>query len=215
MDHAQSSSRRPEFGIFEPVFESAHGYLALLGLSPADASRAVEFVRNCCRKVSNPSSDICRLLAESNWRPHLVGTVAVIISGCDAEAASLLWRRLDCGSWVTPQIGAALFLVDPDFPSQARTRLEARCPVDSTELRSMTPLERHFAAGPAGTVHRSAKAAATLLQLAAMASPIPPWVREMRAAKDLQALLKQDVDGSDKKAERWQNRMKEITSANH
>src|SRR5688572_24296551 len=105
----------PEFGIFEPVFESAHGYLALLGLNSGDATEAVELVRNCCGKVSNPSSDIYRLLAEPNWRPHLVAAVAAIVSGFDAETANLLWRRLDRGSWVTPQIAAALFLVDPDF----------------------------------------------------------------------------------------------------
>jgi hypothetical protein len=212
MDNARIPAMHPEFGIFEPVFESAHGYLALLGLSSGDATEAVKFVRNCCGKVSKPSSDICRLLAESNWRPHLVAAVAMIVSGFDAEAASLLWRRLDCGSWVTPQIAAALFLVDPDFPAQARARLEARCPVDTTELRSMSPIERHSATGPAGTVHRSAKAAAALLQLAGMASPIPPWVQEIRAAKDMQALLAQDIDGSDKIAERWLNRIREITA---
>jgi hypothetical protein len=200
----------PEFGIFEPVFESAHGYLALLNLS-SDATEAVEFVRNCCGKVSNPSSDICRLLTEVNWRPHLVAAVAVIVSGYNAEAVRLLWHRLDCGSWVTPQIAAALFLVDPDFPSKASARLEARCPVDSTELRSMSSIERHSATGPTGIVPRSAKTAAALLQLAAMDSPIPLWVQEMRASKDMQTLLAQDIDGSDEIAEQWLNRIKEIT----
>ena len=200
----------PDFGIFEPVFESAHGYLALLGLSSTDSAEAVELVRNCCSKVSSPTSDICRLLEESNWRPHLVAAVAVIVSGFDPEAARLLWHRLDCGSWVTPQIAAALFLIDPDFPAQTRARLEVRCPVNSSELLLMTQIERHSATGPAGTIHRSAKAAAALLQLAQMATPVPTWVQDMRAANDMQVLLAQDIDGSDEIAESWLNRIREI-----
>ena len=200
----------PEFGIFEPVFESAHGYLALLNLSSGDAEEAVESVRNCCSKVSNPTSDIYRLLADSNWRPHLVAAVAVIVSGFDAKAASLLWRRLDSGSWVTPQIAAALFLVDPDFASQAHTRLETRCPVDSSESRSMALFEGDSATSPAGGVERSAKAAAALLQLAEMVSPVPPWVEGVGSTEDMQALLARDIDGSDKIATRWLKRIREI-----
>lgn len=211
MEIVRFSGIHPEFGIFEPMFESAHGYLALLNLSSADDTEAVEAVRNCCGTVSNPSSDICRLLTNVNWRPHLVAAVAVIVSGYDAEAVRLLWHRLDWGSWVTPQIAAALFLVDPGFHSQARARLEARCQVDSTQLRSMNPIERHSATGPAGSVPRFAKTAAALLQLAAMISPIPVWLQEMRAAKDMQALVAQDMDGSEEIAERWLNRIKEIT----
>jgi hypothetical protein len=170
----------------------------------------VELVRNCCGKVPDPSSDICRLLAESNWRPHLVAAVAVIVSRFNAERASLLWRRLDYGSWVTPQIAAALFLVDPDFVSQARTRLEAKCPVDSSEDLSLTPLARHSATGPAGSVQRSAKAAASLLQLAEMASPIPLWLQELRSSKEMQLLLAQDIDESAGIALEWLNRIREI-----
>ena len=40
----QVTAMEPDFGIFEPVFESAHGYLALLHLSADDAAKAVELV---------------------------------------------------------------------------------------------------------------------------------------------------------------------------
>jgi hypothetical protein len=90
--------------------------------------------------------------------------------------------------------------------------LEATCPVDSSEVLSMTPIERHSATGPAGSVHRSAKAAAALLKLAEMVSPVPPWIQGLRASEDMQTLLAQDVDGSDIIASRWLNRIREITS---
>src|SRR3954466_6713530 len=154
---------RPDFGIFEPMFQTAHGYLSLLNLGANDADQAVAAVRECCQRASNPFQEIGRLLADSNWRPHLVASVAVFALGFDSETVRLLWRRLDAGSWVTPQIGATLFAIDPGFLAQARSRLEAGCPVDTSDLISLSPAERHSAAGPAGAVHRSAKAAATLM----------------------------------------------------
>jgi hypothetical protein len=181
----------PDFGIFEPVFESEHGYLSLLHLSADDAPQAVELVADCCRKIANPFPDICRMLADSNWRPHLVAAVAVIVSGHDSEVARFLWHRFDSGSWVTPQIGVALYLVDRDFEAQSRLRLEAGCPV--------------------GTADRSAKAAATLLQLLRMNSPIPGWVERVSDSESLRALLAQDVDASATITDRWMHRILEIT----
>jgi CheY-like chemotaxis protein len=203
------SPTHPEFGIFDPVFESPHGYLALLGLHSADAALAVEEVRTCCRKVPDPYPDICRLLADRNWRPHLVAAVAVIVSGFQAAAVKQLWYQLDSGSWVTPQIATALFLVDPDFATQAHIRLKAGCPVDPDQP-PMDPLERHSATGPAGTVERSAKCAAALLHLASMLTPVPNWVREAQASADIQILLAQDVDNASGIVNSWLGRIKAI-----
>lgn len=200
----------PDFGIFEPVFESAHGYLSLLHLSGDDASRAVELVKDCRRKSSNPYRDICRLLADSNWRPHLVAAVAAIVSGYDSEATRCLWRRLDTGSWVTPQVGVALYLVDRDFEAQSRRRLERGCPVDVSELMSMTGPERHSAAGPAGKADRSAKAAATLLQLLRTMSLVPSWVERLGESAEMRALLAQDIDASATITDRWLRRIQEL-----
>jgi hypothetical protein len=203
----------PDFGIFEPVFESAHGYLALLHLSADDAPKAVELVTDCCRKIANPYPDICRLLADSNWRPHLVAAVAAIVSGYDSEAARCLWRRLDSGSWVTPQIGVALYLVDRDFEAESRPRLLAGCPLDVSDLMTMTGPERHSAAGPAGEVDRSAKAAATLLQLLRTMSPVPSWVEGVSDSESLRALVAQDIDASATIADRWLHRIQALTRA--
>jgi hypothetical protein len=204
----------PEFGIFEPVFESAHGYLALLHLTDDDAPKAVDLVRECCHRIANPYPEICRLLSEPNWRPHLVAAIALIVSGHDSEATRCMWHRFDTGSWVTPQIGVALYLVDRDFEAQSRLRLEAGCAVDVCDLTSMTRPERHTARGPAGTIDRSAKAAATLRQLLRTTSPIPSWVQRVSDSENLRALLAQDIDASATITDKWLHRVKEITRAN-
>jgi hypothetical protein len=204
---------KPDFGIFEPVFQTGHGYLALLHLGGDGASQAVAAVRACCRVTSDPHLDICRLLTDSNWRPHLVAAVAAFISGYHSETVRLLWHCLDTGSWVTPQIGATLFVIDPDFSAQTRSRLEAGCPLDASDLISMSPLERHSAAGPGGAVHRSAKTARTLMRLVPMISPYQTWIDGLRDSTDLQSLLSQDIDESDSIAERWLDRMTTITEA--
>jgi len=202
-----------EFGVFAPVFETAHGYLALLGLRAPDAPESVARVRDCCQRTHDPFPDVCRLRADANWRPHLVAAVAVIVRGYHDEAVRLLWRRLDTGSWVTPQIGVALSMVDPEFPRGARERLEARCPLDASDLRQMTAVERHSAAGPVGAVARSAKAAQTLLRLVRMRTPEAEWLDQLAAAADFQALLREDFDGSDGIADAWAQRIKAIVSA--
>jgi hypothetical protein len=201
-----------DFGIFEPMFDTACGYLALLRLEGGEASEAVARVKNCCEGAQDPFPDIGRLLTDPNWRPHLVAAVAVILCGHQVETAQALWRRLDRGSWVTPQVGVALSLTDPDFLRHARERLEARCPLDASDLRQMTPLQRHSAAGPAGVVERSAKTAKTLLCLVQKQSAGAGWLNDLLAAPDFRSLLRQDVDASEEITEHWLQRVKALTA---
>jgi hypothetical protein len=204
-----------EFGIFEKVFQDWRGYLPLLNLSTEDAPESVKLVQRCCNEATDPFPDICHLLKEYNWRPHLVAAVAMINTGYQATALKLLWRLVDTGSWVTPQLGVALFLVDPDFQSQARIRLEAGCPIDVAGLIAMSPLERHSAAGPGGSIHMSAKAAATLLHLSKMVSPKPGWVEEMATSQKTRELLAHDLDESDIIAEGWLEQIKRLIDEDH
>jgi hypothetical protein len=201
-----------EYGIFEPVFEAAygHGYTLLLH---AKYAVYVDRVRDCCLSTDDPFPDICWLLESENWRPHLVAATAVVVCGYRAEPVRLLWRRLDRGSWVAPQIAAALSIVDPEFVERARERLEAGCPQDSSDLSRMSSLERHVAAGPAGTLGRSGKSAAALLRVVQMRSPPPEWLENVVASADFQTLLREDVDQLGGIAEGWSRQMKEILSS--
>ena len=172
-------------------------------LNGEDAGQSIALVKTCCSSVSDPFPDIIELLGDSNWRPHLVASVAIMISGYHSEAVRLLWRRVDTGSWVTPQLCATLSLINPEFLQQARSRLVSGCPLDATELREMDPAERHSAAGPAGILQRSSKAASALMCLSQMASPQPQWIHELHASADMQKLLEEDMDASDQIAEQW------------
>lgn len=134
-----------------------------------------------------------------------------MIVGYDVDTVKLLWHRIDSGSWVTPQIGAALSVVDPNFLEDARTRLEAGCQVDTSALMSMTALQRHSATGPAGSVARSAKAAQALLKLVQMQPLKSPWLEKVIADSEFQRLLAQDMDKSDILTENFLQRIKAIS----
>ena len=198
-----------EFGVFAPVFESPHGYLALLGLSDDDSTDAVRLVRQCAAADIDCSA-ILGLLRELNWRPTLVAAVAAAFLPLDTRITDALWHRLDSGSWVVPQIAVVLSTVDPDFQTQARLRLEAHCPLDTTELRALTMIERHSAAGPAGGIERSAKAASALESIVSGISPQPVWLASIVANSEHRALVASDIDGGGRIAQHWCERFTQI-----
>lgn len=99
----------------------------------AEVRYAVEIVRRCTRISENKEAEVVALLTGSgNWRPHLVGAVAVLL-GVNTEATrNALWVSFD-GSWVSPQLAVAAFLRDPAFETNARPRIEAGCPATIPE----------------------------------------------------------------------------------
>jgi hypothetical protein len=198
-----------EFGVFAPVFESPHGYLALLNLSAGDSGDAVRLVRQCALADTDRLA-ILELLTDLNWRPTLVAAVAAAFLPPDPRITNALWHRLDCGSWVVPQIAVVLSAVDPDFQNQARHRLEAHCPLDYSELRALTMIERHSAAGPAGGAERSAKAASALESIIAGISPQPEWLAPIVATSEHQTLVASDIDSASSIAQRWSERFTQI-----
>lgn len=194
---------------FAPVFESPHGYLALLHLTSNDAEAAVRLVRDC---ASSPSARLgmIELLQEVNWRPTLVAAVAALFIPANPDILKNLWKRIDSGSWVVPQIAVTLSIVDPDFMDRCKERLAENCPLDLSELRSLSALERHSAAGPAGGVERSAKAARALSWLAGQCEPRPDWLLQLLETPEYQSLVAQDMDSSDIIAEQWHRRIMAI-----
>ncbi|MBN8422175.1 MAG: hypothetical protein J0L73_24890 [Verrucomicrobia bacterium] len=198
-----------DFGVFAPVFESAHGYLALLRLSSADCVDAVRLVRRCA-SADVDRADELGLLGDLNWRPTLVAAVAALFLPPDPRIATALWRRFDAGSWVVPQIAVVLSEVDPDFLTEARRRLEAHCPLDCAELQSLAMAERHTAAGPEGSAARSAKAAGSLQAVVSSLTPPPGWLSAVLASPDHQDLVSSDMDSGGRIALEWSGRMKDL-----
>lgn len=198
-----------DFGAFAPVFETAHGYLALLNLSADDSTEAVRLVRRCAATDTDRTS-ILALLTDLNWRPALVAAVAAAFLPSDSRITNALWHRIDTGSWVVPQIAAILAVIDSDFELQARRRLEVHCPLDSSELRALTVIERHSAAGPAGSTGRSAKTASVLQAILLATAPRPEWLDAVLHTPAHQELVALDIDSSGSIAQRWGERFARI-----
>lgn len=191
------------------MFESAHGYLALLRLSSVDCVDAVRLVRRCA-SADVDRADELGLLGDLNWRPTLVAAVAALFLPPDARIAAALWQRFDAGSWVVPQIAVVLSEIDPEFLTEARTRLEAHCPLDDSELRALTMADRHSAAGPEGGAARSAKAASALEAVVSSLTPQPEWLAAGLASPEHQALVSSDIDAGGRIALEWRRRLQHI-----
>jgi hypothetical protein len=191
------------FGNFAPLFEGTVGYLQLLNLDEPEARQAISLIMKCCASAANPYLDICRLLRQVNWRPHLVGGVAIATLAHDSKANQALWAAIDAGSWVTPQLAAVAFLRDPMFADHARERLRSGCRVDTSQSAGLSALERHISSGPGGSVERSAKTAASLVRLVGLLPQQPDWLAEETSSPDVTNLVKRDIHSSGLIAERW------------
>lgn len=188
------------------MFESAHGYLALLRLNSVDCVDAVRLVRRCASEDVDRADEL-GLLGDLNWRPTLVAAVAACFLPPDARIAAALWRRFDAGSWVVPQIAVVLSEMDPDFLTETQRRLEAHCPLDDSELRALTMAKRHSAAGPEGGAARSAKAASALEAVVSRLSVPPEWLAAVLASPEHQALVSSDMDAGGRIALEWSKRL--------
>ncbi len=200
------------FGVFSSLFDPEPRYMDFLNLDPRQSKLAVSRVVECCHSSSDPFLDIACLLDEENWRPHPVAAVALSVLGYNRAAFTKLWAAFDTGSWVTPQLAVVAYLRAPDFPGQARVRVQARCPVDASRLTRRGPVERHLAFGPAGATERSAKAASALIYLLNLFGP-SDWLTSELASPDLKGLLSGDRDHASTIAEGWLESLKTILNS--
>lgn len=196
--------------IFDPLFEPSDLYLSLLHLGMPDAGDALQLAGDCARSSPGAVEEIRLLLAENNWRPHLVGAAASLSLKDPTQVVPNLWQCLDRGSWVTPQIAVVLSLIDSKFEENSRTRLEALCPLDVSQLAAMHPLERHSAAGPAGRVERSAKAAKALCSLVRASAADLEWLDKLEASQAFREFIEQDIDAADLLARDWKERLLQL-----
>jgi hypothetical protein len=202
-----------KFGPFAEVFEkgelSVPGYLTLLGLMDDRAQIVMSRIE---RVVAGGDQEpwIGVLFEDPNWRPHLVGAVAMLLDDGPACCLASLWDAIDAGSWVTPQLVVSALFLDPDFKEAVRARIDNRCVVMPPS--GLTPLERHSASGPAGIPARSAKLMASLLAVSAHVPSLSPWLAQVRQEPEVQDLLGADIDGSEAIADDWRkNLMRQFT----
>lgn len=115
-------SHEAQFGPFAAAFDGGE-YLELLGLhSSVAAQNAITCVEIALQR-GDSHRWIAALLRDMNWRPNLVGAVALLLDPTAADAG-LLWEAIDRGSWVVPQIVIAAAIVDPRFRERIRARVD-------------------------------------------------------------------------------------------
>ena len=199
-------------GIFSPIFESAYGYLRLSNLDGPDAKNLVASIMKCCRSPQAPQS-VRGMLYRPDWRPHLVAAIALTMLPYEEETLEALWRAIDTGSWVTPQLAAAAFLQDKDFSGQARTRVQSGCKLHISQASLRSSTEEHGAGGAESATRRSAKTAASLARLIKLLPEPPSWTREALSSVAFLELLEEDQDNSGKIAEDWLNSLTKILTS--
>lgn len=205
------------FPSFERLFareagDSVPPYLALLNLFNAAESRtAIEHVRASGRKSGDRlDAELHALLANVNWRPQLVGAVALLVVEASRQRLDLLWGALDRPSWVAPQLAAVASLTDPEFDLRTRERIERRCALDGAGMREMDGLLRHTARGPESVVGRSKKLLSALMRLCEARPHTAVWLAAYAATEDLAAMVASDVDRGGEIATRWLSQIEEL-----
>lgn len=194
---------------FTPLFEHAEGvpiplYLAMLNIYVREESRiAVQAVRRAVAESPNATAEVVALFAEYNWRPHLVGAAAMLTGVVNADTICALWRALDWGSWVSPQLAATAFRCDPDFEREARLRIETGCPIHTKRLEDLDWVARHSAAGPISFTPHSSKALASLVAICQSLPSTAPWLERALADENISKSLAGDIDSGDRIAIDW------------
>jgi hypothetical protein len=206
----ENAPRFPSFlGMFSAdTVDRIPMYLRLLKFRALPhGSEAVRAVCAALQKSPEPESEVLALLAEDNWRPHLVGATCVAFELASQATLDALWRAADRGSWVSPQLAAVAHVKDPGFKERAKLRMDAGCPLISSALESMSPVARHSQAGPAGVQERSAKLFSALLSLLDTSPAPPEWLETLKQRPDVQELLARDVDHGGGIAVKWRSEL--------
>jgi hypothetical protein len=193
-----------KFGPFASAFEKGQlavpGYLKLLNLHGSDTDVVIDRIQSSMR-----SEEVVRwidaLFDDPNWRAHLVGAIAVLLDGGARLTTAPLWRAIDAGSWVTPQLVVTAYFADPKFPEHLIARLNDRCEIAVPSDLSL--VARHSATGPGGAVHRSAKLLASLLCIGKRLPALSSFLERATAEPDLAELLGKDIDNSSTITDRW------------
>jgi hypothetical protein len=179
-----------KFGPFASVWEvggrTVPGHLELLSLA-GDGAQVVIHRVALAMAEDDPTTWFGALLGDADWRPHLVGAIAVLLDEDRRLDRSLLWSAMDAGSWVTPQLAVTACYADPDFVSRTRERVACRCPIRVPT--GLTPAERHSATGPIGLPTRRAKMLVSLLTAGDEIPGLTPWLIAVRNEADVRELL--------------------------
>ena len=204
---SSNGSPFPKFPIFQPMFERAEDVPIPLHLTLLNLGKGSEVAVAALERLMGTDADltpqVVALLADFNWRPQLVGAVAMGLGAANEESRDALWRAFDSGSWVSPQLAAIAFLVDEDFEARSRLRIEAGCPINLDRLQGLDWVVRHSAAGPGNSASHSSKALSALAGLCQRLPSTHFWLEPILLRDEIQQSIQSDYDGGGRIATGW------------
>jgi hypothetical protein len=220
MSSATDYAAERGFPSFAPLFDTAPAqgvdiplYLALLNHPSSTYARVtMRAVADAVAVSPDSNREVISLFAEVNWRPHLVGAMALLLGakGLDGvegtvtpDTLAALWGAFDGASWVSPQLAVTALLCDPAFEEHARVRVEAGCPINTDRLAGLDWVSRHSAAGPGSFAHHSSKALTALVTVCKRLSSAEPWLDRALADAAIQKIMEADLDRSDSLVNYW------------
>jgi len=183
---------------FTALFTAGRGYSRLLRLRSDDPD-ILATVAQGVQKSTSCDAEIAALLADTDWCSQIVGACAIGLGGANPETLAMLYSTLDCASWASPQLAAIASVTDTDFELQARRRIEARCPIDTSRLGSLEWVQRHPDAGPLSFYAHSCKLLSSLMALCEGA----PWLTPLHASEDIKKMIAEDIDRGSALATNW------------
>ncbi len=199
---ASRDSTYGQFGPFAAVLKSpgAPAPLTLLSMRGAEANAVIGRIEEAL-SADDAVRWVGALFASPDWRPHLIGAVALILDAGRRLDSAGMWHAIDAGSWVTPQLVTTAYFTDPSFAERVRERIDGNCVVSVPA--NLSAAERHRATGPATPEQRSAKLLASLVRIGMLAPSLTGWLRTAASRPELAALQAADRDKSGNIAENW------------
>jgi len=208
VDTTRSNQLIRSFGSFSKLFMRDDGIAVgahrdLLWLE-TDAATALDLVRDALEEDDWETYAV-KMMQFPQWRFHLVAGCALLFESSE-RILPRLWKAIDSGSWVTPQLAVVGYFADPSFIEQAKSRVEAGCPVIFPE--GLDASEIHDLSVSMDPVRESAKNLATLLFLCGQVPELSSWYEKTRESPEVLAHLRKNIDRSAAITEKW---LKEIT----
>lgn len=200
-------------GAFDPLFErgaaTIPGYLLLLGVRDDTPIAIGQIETAIAASGEGAAYQVIQMLRNPNWRPQLVGGVAMLVGRLSGHLPEL-WCALDRPCWTSPQLAAVASRLDPSFLSNARMRLEMGCEMNVQDASAMSPLARHSALGPTSLTAHSYKMVSVLTALCSTEPGTEEWLPELLSRPEIIHALEQDFDHGGAIAIRWRTGMDDL-----
>jgi hypothetical protein len=193
------------FGPFSSSFETGElpvpAYLFLLNLSEPGVDAAIDRIQVALESTTRPQRWVDALFSETDWRPHLVGSIAVLLDrGARLDTAGV-WRPIDSGSWVIPQLVVTAYFSDPGFPEHLVGRIDRRC--DVALPSELSVIEQPVPTATGGAAHLSPKLLVSLLSMGARLPLLSSYLQRVSADPEYAALIEMDVDDAGSITNSW------------